>query len=184
MSTDTDWLAEADEATEHIDTALRDSLLAEYVTASADPAEPAPPPKKARSGGLFAKKDDEPVKPKKAPAREPVAKKGEFIQPLEDMYTTVALGVGLFDMQCAGAISDSAPACAKAWQDLAEKNPNVRRVLRQVTEGGAFAGLIIAHAPIIVAVASHHMPQLLPGKDKGDESTVSTDGGIDAPGDS
>lgn len=102
-------------------------------------------------------------------AKEPPSRKGEFIQPLADLYGMIALGVSVLEIQtgnadhnCARTIDDNAVAIAEAWDNLARTNDNVRRVLRKLTAGGAWGGVLMAHLPIAIAIGSNHMPGVIP----------------------
>lgn len=101
-------------------------------------------------------------------AKEPPSRKGEFIEPMANLYGFIALGVAVAEAQtgrkdnCAKTIDDNAVAIATAWDDLARTNPNVRRVLRKLTAGGAWGGIIMAHMPIALAIANNHMPGVIP----------------------
>lgn len=104
---------------------------------------------------------------KKAPraAREPrietpppKGKAGQFVEPLEQVYTGLALTLMPFDSSCAETIMENGHRCAEAWDDLAQKNDTVRKALIAFTETSAWGTLVLAHAPILLAVASHHGP--------------------------
>lgn len=95
----------------------------------------------------------------KRPA-EPAAKKDEFVEPMTQLYALIGLGVGMKDDVCGPAIVAAAPDIAVEWQKLAESDPNVRRALRSLTRSSAWGGLIMAHVPIAMMIARHHMPAL------------------------
>jgi hypothetical protein len=40
----------------------------------------------------------------------------------------------------------------EAWEEIAKVNPRIRRVLLKLIEGGAWGALLMAHAPILVAI--------------------------------
>lgn len=115
---------------------------------------------------LGGKKDDD-EKPtrgrprkRKTPASRP--KKGAFVEPLTNMYGLAALTLMPVDPHCAGVILENAEACAEAVDELAYQNESVRRVLDKLVTGSAIGALVMAHMPIIVAVASHHGSGRLP----------------------
>lgn len=123
--------------------------------------------------------DAETKRPTKTPRRpatkraEPAAKKDEFVEPLTAIYAMVGMSVTTFakDETCGPAIVSAAPGIAQEWQKLAEADPNVRRALRTLTKGSAWSGVIMAHFPIMMLIARHHMPALygpVPDDDKGD----------------
>lgn len=88
----------------------------------------------------------------------PRAKKGQFIEPLQTLYVTLGMTLYGFDQVCGMAIINSAEACAKTLDDLAYQNDAVRRVLLSLTTTSAAGAVLMAHLPILIAVASHHVP--------------------------
>lgn len=103
--------------------------------------------------------------PRTSPKKErkvPTNKPGQFVQPLTQVYAFLGVGLMPFDAECAAAVMTSGEQCAKAWDELAQKNESVRRALAALTETGAWGGVIAAHMPIAVAVLSHHMPGAIP----------------------
>lgn len=105
-----------------------------------------------------------PPKPTKTTVKEPVSKPGEFVDDLEQLYTMIGMGVVMVDKgdhvgdDCSTIIITNAHDIAVKWDELAQKNPNVRRTLRKLLQGGAWAGVIGAHIPIALAIMSNHMP--------------------------
>lgn len=77
---------------------------------------------------------------------------------LTQIYMTGALGVMPFDATCANVVMMNAEKCADSLVTAAQTNPNIRRALIALTETGAWGGVMIAHLPIIAAVAWHHSP--------------------------
>lgn len=63
------------------------------------------------------------------------------------------------DGVCGPAIANSAHDAAVAWDELAQKNPAVRRSLRKLTQGSAWGTVLAAHLPIAIAIAGAHMPK-------------------------
>lgn len=99
-------------------------------------------------------------KEKKAKVRRPtppMPRKG-LAGPLTNMYTGLGMTVSMIDKQCGMAIVESAEDCAQAWEDLAKTNPKVRRALLMLLETSDVTKIVIAHAPIMMAVMVHHMP--------------------------
>lgn len=106
------------------------------------------------------------AEPKK---KEPASKPGEFVEPLSEIYVMLGMGVGFVDHDgiCGPVIATNAQSMATAWDELAQKNESVRRTLRKLTQGGAWAGVLAAHAPVALAIMSAHnmlpeMPSLMP----------------------
>lgn len=96
-------------------------------------------------------------------------KKGAFVDPLVQLYGVAALTIMPVDQHCAGVILENAEKCATAVDELAYQNESVRRVLDKLMTGSAIGAVMLAHMPIIIAVASHHgggklpfVPQFVP----------------------
>lgn len=81
---------------------------------------------------------------------------------LPGMYSTLGAFVCMVDVPCGTAIIESADDCAKSLIEVAKNNPKVANALLKLMEGGAWGGVIVAHAPIIMAIAVHHKPQRKP----------------------
>lgn len=93
---------------------------------------------------------------KRKPA--PRAKRGAFIEPLTQLYTLIGGMLMPFDPQCANVVIMSAEHCAESMDNLAYENEAVRRALTALTQTSAIGAVVMAHAPIIMAVAMHHGP--------------------------
>lgn len=85
-------------------------------------------------------------------------RKGQFVQPITQLYGYIGMGVFVRDQVCGAAIIQAAPQCAEAWDEMAYKNEAVRRVLWAVVQTGDLGKIIAAHLPILVAAMSHHVP--------------------------
>jgi hypothetical protein len=75
-----------------------------------------------------------------------------------ELYGLAAMMLMAFDPPCATAVMESAERCGEAWENLARTNPGVRRVLVSLTQGSAWSSVVFANAPIISAIAIHHIP--------------------------
>jgi len=60
-------------------------------------------------------------------------------------------GMGHPGSPAAAAIEAQAADCAQAWEQLAARNPRVRRGLEVMTTGGGWAALVVVHVPIVQA---------------------------------
>ncbi len=107
-------------------------------------------------GYLGAKKEDEKPRPRKRRKPAPRAKKGAFVEPLTQMYGFAGVALMMRDPHCGQVVLENAERCAEALDELAYQNESVRRVLDALTTTSAFGMVLMAHAPIIAAVASHH----------------------------
>lgn len=114
--------------------------------------------------GPFGKRaPKEPTAPRTRVARSKPAipkRKGQFVQPLTNMYTSVGIMLMPFDSVCANAVIQSAEDCAKALDDLAYQNDAVRRVIYGLVQTSAVGVVIAAHAPILMAIMIHHVPSV------------------------
>jgi hypothetical protein len=104
-----------------------------------------------------------PPKPSTRPRAEPASKPGEFVEPITDFYVLIGLAVagyddarGNRDHQCGMIIAETAPKVAEKWDELAQKNPAVRRALRNMLQVSAVGALIGAHVPIVIAISAAH----------------------------
>lgn len=109
----------------------------------------------ARKGRTKPKetKQDFPLVIKQIPNR-----KGQFVEPLTQLYAGIGTTVILFDPVCGQAILQSAPKCAESIDELAYRNEAVRRAVFALTQTSAIGAVLVAHLPIIMAVVMHHVP--------------------------
>lgn len=121
----------------------------------ADPIVSTPDPSKSKR----EKPKKEPKPPKKTAT---TYRAGKYVKPMQEFYGFAALGLAPFDPTCAQALMQSAESCAKAWDNAARTNTAIRRMLESLTTGTAYSQLIAAHLPIVIAVLSHHKPEMVP----------------------
>lgn len=88
-------------------------------------------------------------------------RKGQFVEPLTGVYVGIGMAIMSIDMQCGQAVVEAGPNCAKAMDDLAQKNDAVWRAVYSITQTSLAGAVIFAHMPIILAVIGHHRPELL-----------------------
>jgi len=81
-------------------------------------------------------------------------RKGQFVKPLTEMYTSMAFMVAPFNQNVARAIAMNASKCAEAWDELAHQNEAVRKALKGLLSTNATVAVVIAHVPILLAVAA------------------------------
>jgi len=97
-------------------------------------------------------------KKQKEPVKLPPRRRGSLVKPLEEIYVSIGMGVMAFDQPCGIAITNSATRCAEALDQLAYENDAVRRVILRLITTSAWGGVILAHSPIFMAIAAHHVP--------------------------
>lgn len=144
----------------------------DFAALSADPVSPedAPPifeaPRKPKWWESKKRNSKRPPKPRAARKPVPPAPRGGLRKPLEDMYTGMGMMMMPFDPSCGKVIIEAAPRCAETLDELAKTNPAVRRILISLVTTSALGAVIMAHAPILMAIAMHHIPQLREKQEK------------------
>lgn len=117
------------------------------------PADVAPDEKLARRRGSAARKAAE--------AAEPVPyQPGRIARGMNRLYRRTGKIIRAFDpvigqalIEATKAEDDDDVTVGEAWEDLARANPRVRRFLLKLIAGGAYGQLVMAHMPILLAVA-------------------------------
>lgn len=105
-------------------------------------------------------------KAKSAPGPAPAMPRGGLKGPLTNVYTGIGMSVMPFDPSCGRMIIENAEKCASALDELARTNPAVRRVLLSLVTTSAWGAVVMAHAPILMAIAMHHVPVLKERQEK------------------
>lgn len=82
----------------------------------------------------------------------------KFAKRIEDLYGGIGFCVGMFDPYCANAILANAKTMAESMEQLALENPEIKKWLERLMMTSAWSGVLVAHMPIIMAIASHHVP--------------------------
>jgi hypothetical protein len=85
-------------------------------------------------------------------------RKGSLVKPLTKTYASVGMLLLPFDEVCGQTLINSAEQCAIALDDLAQTNDTIARVLVALVETSAWGAVIAAHLPLLMVVASHHVP--------------------------
>jgi nucleoid-associated protein YejK len=75
---------------------------------------------------------------------------------LTKFYGQIGAVTFSFDQNCGMAILQSAESCAESLDELSKTNPQIRRILEQLTKTGAWGGVIAAHLPIMMTIMMHH----------------------------
>lgn len=142
----------------HIDAGFDlSSLVAETAPDAGQEAIPNPQKEKFSFRQMLGFKP-KPEKKPKARKPTPAMPRSGLKGPLTNMYTGLGISLSMVDRNCGQAIVESAEDCAEAWEELARRNPKVRRALLMLLETSDVTKIIIAHAPIMMAIASHHVP--------------------------
>ncbi len=89
----------------------------------------------------------------------PPFRAGPIAAGMNKLYARTGKIVQVLDPDIGGAIiavtrkeSDDDVTVGEAWEELAKTNPRIRAFLLQMIQGGAWGQLIMAHAPILLAV--------------------------------
>lgn len=136
------------------------------------PESPAhtPPNHKANGTGKSKWWQSKPKGEKKTRAKAvkamPPVPRGGLKPALENLYVGLGMSLMPFDPHCAGVVLENAGSCAAAMDELAKTNPAVRRVLLRLVATSAIGTVIAAHAPILMAVAMHHIPAMQKNQEK------------------
>lgn len=123
-------------------------------------------PKKTRGrprGGTAAPRPDQPIQrgqdeapdsKRKGKKQTPTPRyvKGVIAVGMTKLYRRTGRIVKAMDKDIGIAIIESAEDCGEAWDELARTNPRVRKFLLKLVSGGAWGSVIMAHAPILLAV--------------------------------
>lgn len=96
----------------------------------------------------------------------PVMPRGGLKPQLENFYMGMGLAVMPFDPTCAKLIMENAGPCAEAMDEWAKTNPAIRRALIQLVTVSAAGKVLMAHAPILMGIAMHHVPALRERQEK------------------
>jgi hypothetical protein len=71
-----------------------------------------------------------------------------------------------FDPSCGRIVIENAEKCAEALDELAKTNTAVRNFLIGLCTTSAWGAVLMAHAPIVMAIAMHHVPALKKQQEK------------------
>jgi hypothetical protein len=98
--------------------------------------------------------------------KEPTSAAGRKAKrPLEDdlgsMLAALAMAVSMFDQYDALILAQNGPPVARAWSNLAMRNPAVDRMLRSMMGGVSYGEVIVATAMMVMPILAHHriLPQ-------------------------
>jgi len=124
-------------------------------------------PRKHWSDQFFGPNEPRARKPKREREKKPPPPKpraGALVKPLTDMYAALGMMITPFDRPCGTTIIANAEPCAEALDKLARENAAARRVIVAMLETSVWGAVIAAHAPILMAVAAHHVPMIRDGQ--------------------
>ncbi len=100
------------------------------------------------------KKSSKPVEPV------PPFRAGPIATGMNRLYARVGKLVRVWDADIGGALvsitrkeSDDDTTVGEAWEEIARTNPRIRAFLLKMMEGSAWSSLLMAHAPVFLAIA-------------------------------
>jgi hypothetical protein len=82
--------------------------------------------------------------------------KGETTEDGFPYFTGIAGLASIVDPRDAMLIAGHGPTMAKAWADLADESPRVKRALEWLLTGGAWGGVFIATSPVVLGILANH----------------------------
>lgn len=118
----------------------------------------APDPDKVEKDNPIRKRGDKKTTAAKKPAPAPPASQAKKLcEPLPDLYRMIGMGVATVDEQCGLEIASRADSLGESWLQLAETSPGFRRFLNRLNQANGWGGVLAAHLPLAIAIASHHV---------------------------
>lgn len=78
--------------------------------------------------------------------------------PVAAFYRRAGTFIQPFDPECGSALIAGADGCGKAWDQVCRRNPQIRRYVLAMLATTTHLDLVVAHLPILLAVAIHHVP--------------------------
>ena len=79
---------------------------------------------------------------------------------LTGMYGQIGLMVGMLDPQCGSIIVQNAQTMAASMEAWAKESPTAREFLNKMVTTSVIGQVIAAHAPVVAAIAMHHVPAI------------------------
>lgn len=85
---------------------------------------------------------------------------GILVKPLRDLYVTVGTLVLPFNKAVGTSFIQNAEACAKSLDNAAKTDKQIRKVLMLLVQGSVWGEVILAHMPIMLALAVTLVPSV------------------------
>jgi hypothetical protein len=121
--------------------------------------EPRPPPQ-PRSRSRSATKETPPATFVDDTEKITDYRPGILVKPIRDLYATVGTLVLPFNQAVGTAFIQNAEPCAKALDNAAKTDKQIRRILMLMIQGSVWGEVIIAHMPIMMALAVTLVPSV------------------------
>src|SRR5262245_26764734 len=90
-------------------------------------------------------------------------KSGELVKPVAKFYGLAAMAIAPVRPKTGHALMVQAMACATAWDNLAQENDSVRRVILWCIESGIWGEMVVAHMPILFSLLPDEISDNMPG---------------------
>lgn len=97
---------------------------------------------------------------------------GILVKPLRDLYVTIGTVVLPFNQTVGTSFIQNAEQCAKALDNAAKADKQIRKVLMLLVQGSVWGEVLIAHMPIMMALAVTMVPSV-----RATMNSVQSDGG-------
>lgn len=91
------------------------------------------------------------AKPGAGKARRP--RKGKYAEPMTNLYMVIGMGAGVWAPSVGEAFISAAPGCGEWHDEMAREYPRYAEVLEKTLTTGIAVRGIVAHTPIITAIA-------------------------------
>lgn len=86
----------------------------------------------------------------------PKPRRGHFVKPLTQTYTSVGIMLMPVDPICANLFIVNAEAVARAWDEAAYESDAVREFLIKFLQTSVATRIVMAHVPILMGMFVHH----------------------------
>lgn len=136
-------------------TPIFEELSSEDTAATFQTADDAKP-KKGFSLPKFVKNDDD----RKAAPTPSVRDAQKLCAELPDMYRMLGMALCAVDQTCGMTVVTNADSLGESWTKLAETSPAFRRFLMRMKNASGWGAVFMAHAPLAIVIAQHHMPEV------------------------
>lgn len=86
----------------------------------------------------------------------PKPRRGHFVKPLTQTYTSIGIMMMPIDAVCGNLFIQNAEATARAWDEAAYENDAVRVYLTKFLQTSVATRIVMAHFPIMLGMMLHH----------------------------
>lgn len=150
-------------------------------------------PKRSLLEDAIKVEDAKPTTTKKPPADKPTTTRTtntpqkvsrnsveKFREPLTNFYSMASLAMVPIKMEIAEAIANATDKCVDSVLNLATTNSSLRKFLEKSIDSVGWVSVLVAHAPILLAIAMAYVPSLKDNEMLGILNAVSSMGSTSA----